>query len=178
MRSEGREAERAAAEARAAAKDDARFLRAVRVPAEEYVGAVYSRGLPGGGAEGEGYYPDVATMKRQREVMGVDPPAYVWACREVTPSTDASQVIDDALQEHHESARDAISNEQIVELQGFLDGWWKRTGTFSWFPDYGRAVVIDPSRLPSSVADVEPEGAAGIDGDPDGGSRDDDYDGR
>lgn len=82
------------------------------------------------------YYAD------EDEIEEDDPPPYAYATRGEALCIDAEDVLEVALDDHYEDARESISREEVAELQSFLDGWCQRTGVVMWIPDFSRVVVF------------------------------------
>ena len=89
------------------------------------------------------YFASVAEALEWCEADGRPRPAYVWACTTMAFSMDAESVIDAALDEHHEDARDHINDEK--GLQALLDAWCATQHVISYFEDSTRAIVIPPA---------------------------------
>lgn len=123
-----------------------RFADAEKVSPENYDGPVFWDGGPPstGGMGGDGFYFGVGDLRDSCAQAGVAPPVYVWTCFRDVPSTDTDWLIEDALQEHHEGARDWISAEHMAKLEAFLRQWWAESNAHTWRVDYKRAVVLTP----------------------------------
>ncbi len=93
-------------------------------------------------------FSSVAELRRRCTVYGVPVPDTAHgSCRRVF-ALDASQIIDDALVEHHEEAQ--FTREAEAELQPLLDAWVAKHGNQieTWEQDTTTVVVLDkePSR--------------------------------
>jgi hypothetical protein len=72
-----------------------------------------------------------------------DFPEYVWVCEEnIGVSLDAQQILESALEEHHE---DAIDNVDVDGLQARLDEWCQapENQVRSWEPNFKKLVLLD-----------------------------------
>ena len=70
-------------------------------------------------------------------------PKVLWNCKEVKMSIDADSIIENACDDLHEDALDAISYEDKQELQDLLDEWCaKQTGTTTYYPCYKEYVRV------------------------------------
>lgn len=75
-----------------------------------------------------------------------DPPGdYVWATREVKFEPCVDGMIENALDDHHEDARQEITDEEMTELTDFVAKWAEGTGVRSYEVDYTRAIVLTPA---------------------------------
>lgn len=121
----------------AAQKERERFDAAVKIPASKY--------------DGEQVYDphrDAYEVDASDAFEDAEPPApYVYATTYRALHIDAEGVVENAAEggEHHDELADSIPQHMMDELQAFLDGWCKRTGEGSYFPDYSRAIVPDPA---------------------------------
>lgn len=90
----------------------------------------------------EGYFASVDDLLAYCADEGVEPPAYVWGCLELAFQINAHDVIENALEEHHEEAKYKISDESIGELQEFLVAWCAKQDVKSYYEDRSTAVII------------------------------------
>lgn len=130
-----------AVEARARS-ERARFELAEKV--ENYTGALY---VPSEDGPQEGFFASMGDLLDYYSEK--DRPEYAYVTWEDRASCSASDVIENALSDHHEDARDGIDGEE--ELQAFLEAWWAKQKVVTWRPDYKRVVLI-PRAEPSPVA--------------------------
>jgi hypothetical protein len=121
--------------AREAAREQARFDKAKKIPESDYDGWIFYRG---------DYYADLDALEDHCEQNALEWPEYVWSCRKLEFEINAESVIASALEEHHEDAGERISREQETELQTFLDAWCAKQGVSSWEEDDSCAVVLEP----------------------------------
>lgn len=98
----------------------------------------------------EGYFNDIDELIDHCEDVGEIVPDYVWSTREVRLTMDASDIVDSACEELHESARDYIANEDI--LQSFLDDWCKNQyGVSTYCVDYKYMIRVVESGVMDSL---------------------------
>lgn len=116
----------------------ARFTAAVKLTPAEWDGPVF---CPDCEPDGEGYYADVGEFLD--ECADNRNTAYLYACDIIVPSWDAGHVIESAMSEMHEGARDRIGADDAERLQAVLDAWSKTLDKAeTWTPDYERVVVL------------------------------------
>lgn len=116
------------------------FEKAKRLTIEEYPNqAVYWDG-----GIGDGLFLNIDDLLDRCEEEGVDLPEYAWAAKEVPLAMNADWLIERALEEHGEGAREEIADKNVPELQNLLDSWCTRQDLKSWQPDYTTAVLLHP----------------------------------
>lgn len=122
------------------------FEAALKVTIEEYEDQpIYWEGPPSGSSmTGDGYFLNIEEFLDCCEEEEVDVPPYVWATKPVAFAMNADFLLEDALQEHPEDARDALSADDERELQKLLDEWCAKQEVKTWVPDYKRAVLLHP----------------------------------
>lgn len=118
--------------------ENERFEKAEKVLAKDYEGWVFweDRG------DNEGFFASVAEIRRYCEREEIELPSYVYACNPTSIAMRAEWIIDDALADHHENAKNAISCEAIVELQAALDAWCAKQTVRTWFQNMDRVVLL------------------------------------
>ena len=81
-------------------------------------------------------------LHAQEEIVNDDAelPTELWEAVSFDLQISAEDIVENALQQHHEDAE--VGDEMITELQGFLDGWCKRTGIASF--EQGKRRVVLP----------------------------------
>ena len=114
------------------------FEKAEKIPASEYKGWV---SVPGCEDE-DGYFESVTELLSFCASTGQHAPVFVWACAPVLFRLDADAIVEQALEDHREGAKDNIPDEAIERLQLLLDGWTQATGIVSQYEDQTRAVMI------------------------------------
>lgn len=123
------------------AKREARlFETAVKVSIDDYPDEpVYWEGQAG--SMGVGFFLNLDEVLDYCEEEELDTPKYVWACtpRPLRVPTDA--VLEAAIEEHT-IGMDDLTVDAIGELQRFLDAWCSKQNVRTWFPDFGRAVLL------------------------------------
>lgn len=132
--------------ARVKEKEEKVFELAAKVTLEEYEDQpIYWEGPPGGSSmSGDGYFLNIEEFLERCEEEEIDVPPYVWATKPVTLSMDASYLLESALDEHHEGARDEFPDGAERELQDLLDAWCAKQKVKSWDVDYKRSVLLHP----------------------------------
>lgn len=75
-------------------------------------------------------------------------PAQLALCEQMGFSIDARSIVDDALVDHHENARDSINDAAMRRLQVFLDEWCQEQCVWSWFPT---TTLVDVPRRDEAV---------------------------
>lgn len=111
----------------------------------EYAGPVYwsDRGPQ------EGYFEDIGDLRAWADGEGEALPAWVFACHVRPFALDADEILDAALADRHEGARDALDSQGVTDLQTLLDGWVESAGVpDSWDQDCTRIVVLDREVTP------------------------------
>ena len=114
------------------------FEKAEKIPASEYKGWV---SVPGCDDE-HGYFESVTELLSHCASTGQHAPVFVWACTPKPFRLDADAIVEQALEDHRECAKDNIPDEAIERLQLLLDGWTQATGIVSQYEDQTRAVMI------------------------------------
>lgn len=114
-----------------------RFEKAEKIQAKDYKGWVFWEDH----GDNEGFFSSVAELRTYCNDVGVEPPPYVYACKAMLLSMNAEWIIEDALEEHHENARDSISKEAEDELQSLLNAWCAKQTVRTWFQDTTRVVL-------------------------------------
>ena len=114
------------------------FDKATKIDAKDYTGWV-SCSLCW-----NGYFKSVDEVIVYCAENDLPRPKFVWACTSTPLKLDASDIIDAALEDHHEDARDNISDADEQRLQAFLDEWTAAQGIVSWSEDNTRAVMLPP----------------------------------
>jgi hypothetical protein len=138
---------------REAEREDERIAKATRVPEAEYDGPVFD---PAEGGSQEGYYPSLSELRDNYDDVCETPPPQVWACTITKLELDAERILESALDGHHEDAADYIHDPDDT-LQKLLDHWIEECGSSveSYFADYSRLVILDPSKNPSVDEDED-----------------------
>lgn len=124
-----------------APSDQSAIRSARRVLAEEYDDPVCWPGHVG--SFGAGYFEDLSELLDYCEDHDLPVPGWVWACVAVPLRIDAQEVIDRALEEHHEGASEWLLSNGVRELQSVLDSWCRRQLVQTWLPDRSCIVVLD-----------------------------------
>lgn len=83
----------------------------------------------------ERYHDDEDVREEQQEGT------WVWCAREIKFSPSVDNMIENALDNHHEDAADRISTAEMKELEDFVAAWAEKTGVISYEPD-GKSVVL------------------------------------
>lgn len=122
-------------------KERKRFAKAKKLTEAEYEGWVYSDYV---GGPNDGFFCDIEDLLEHCHSHDVEPPEYVWACKEQHPRTDAGHVLSNALQDSYEDAAEDFDpqGELEAELQKLLDGWWE-SHPHTWYVyDYSTAITL------------------------------------
>lgn len=140
--------------ARDADKAAERVRQATPIRAEDYTDPVWWEGSTEHTMNGDGYFESVDALLAHCADHDLTPPPYVYACHPSTPHSDVSWVIDSALEEFYEEARDRIDPAAERELQATLDAFWTETGIRGWNPDFSRVIHL-PHPHPDHVVPTE-----------------------
>lgn len=136
-----------------------KLLRAMPIDAASYSGPVHSDDCDG--EWGEGYSSDLDALREWCADWEAPVPAYVHPCDEETFALDAGQIIESALDDHHDDGADQVVDEE--GLEAFLKEWNAKQTLRSCFPDTKRVIVLDQERFDALIAPL----AAMKDGDAD-----------
>lgn len=60
---------------------------------------------------------------------------------------DADDIVESALEDHHEDA--GVADDLMAELRTFLAGWCDRANVVSYDPDYSRVVLLEAGEVQS-----------------------------
>jgi hypothetical protein len=125
----------------------AREEKAAKVSESTYNGPVY---WEDGKGDAEGYFSSTDEVREWCEDEGEDLPEAVWACTVRTPSLNADDLIEQALDESYEGCD--------VQEEGFLReaiaAWNAKQTCQIWNQDYSTRVVLIPTE--NSTTDEEP----------------------
>lgn len=127
--------------------------KATPIPPSEHTGVVWWPNTTAGTMNGDGYFHDIAELRDHCTEHDLTPPPFVYPCEKRRPTSDADHVIENALDEFHESAADQISPEALKGLQTALDDFWSESGVEGWFPDTTRVIFLVPSPAPQPAVD-------------------------
>lgn len=130
-------------------KDRENFRNVKKVSYKDYDGPVH---VPDASTN-EGFFSNVDEyLEWLEDNLGFEGfgaiPEVVWTCRKSGLQMDAQDILENALENHHEEAGDNISNESEKELQEFLNAWCNKQGVESWDPNYDLGV-----ELPQEILD-------------------------
>lgn len=116
------------------------FEVAAKVPIDDYPDEpVYWEGQVG--SMGVGFFFTIDELLDYCEEEQLENPKYVWACSPRSLSVPMDAVLQAAVDEHNVGVDD-LSPAAVVELQLFLDTWCHQQNLKTWFPDFGRAVLL------------------------------------
>lgn len=118
-----------------------RFEKAAKVSVEDYDGPIYWPDGPSG-SMGEGFYTSLDEMLDVYEAEGMDLPPYVWAAKSYELKMDASSLLENALEQHHEDAHEHLEAGAEEELQTLLDFFCQKQKIKSWEVDFSRVVLL------------------------------------
>lgn len=119
-----------------------RFETAEKIPQGEWKGEMLC--VPPGDDSGL-YFSELAEIADRFD--GGEFPLFAWDCDPepfVIAPVHVDGMLESALDDHHEGAKDWITPAMREELQGFLDGWAERTKIRTFHPNYKRAVMLTP----------------------------------
>lgn len=91
---------------------------------------------------GDGYFTSTEAVREYCDRDGLHVPAHVWGTAPRLMSMNADYIIESALEESYEDARDAVSHEAEQELKALLDAWCERHPVKWWEEDRGVAVMM------------------------------------
>lgn len=77
---------------------------------------------------------------------------YVWCAREIKFEPCVDNMIESALDNHHEDASDRISTAEMKRLEDFVDQWAKDQNILSYEPDGKQVVLIEPETSNAEVS--------------------------
>lgn len=72
----------------------------------------------------------------------IDAPAWLYTCTVSRLSLDARNILESALEDHHDNAWEELLGED--ELQKLLDAWCEKQTMETWTTDYSRKVYVIP----------------------------------
>ncbi len=121
-------------------KERAFFEKSAKLAIEQYDGVLYWEGHTG--SLGDDYFSDIDEILDYCEQEGVDVPEYVWTCKPEEMQLDAERVIESAIWNMFEDARDYIPTKHVAALQAYLDVWCKEANVISWSRDRTRSVLL------------------------------------
>ena len=100
---------------------------------ETWDGWVYADGI------GREYFEDVDGIYEAAAEDDVEVPEFAFCCSERKLHIDASNVLENALDDHHEDAYDKCD---VDELQELLDTYCKKQNVTTYYPDYSKKVRV------------------------------------
>lgn len=121
-------------EAARQAGEDARYEKARKVPLAEY----QQEGLF---VEDE-WFNDWEDLVDSMDSQGREVPEWAWGCEPLAFALDAERLLENALDEHHEDARDGIDDAEVKRLQAFLDEWAAAQKITSYQCDTSTVVLL------------------------------------
>ncbi len=89
------------------------------------------------------FFSSVTELIECCKVRGVPVPKEVNGCYEMSISINAEDVLESALEEHHEDARSSIPNAEVEKLQELIDEWCAVQKVITYFQDTSVIVEID-----------------------------------
>lgn len=140
-----------------AEKDAERVAKAEKISANEYDGPVFWD-------ENDRYYHDIGeaweAIKDDFDNVEDVKAQTLWTCDKLYLTLRPSDILDNALesQEHHDDARDWVSEKAYEELTRFCEAWNDAHGTSveSWFPN-SKLVVIPEDWLNEFTTELKEE---------------------
>lgn len=117
------------------------FEKATKVSIEDYPDEpVYLEGHSG--SMGTGFFLNIDEVLDYCEEEQIEAPKYVWACTPRPLEVPTEAVVEAAMDEHNTVGVDDLSLTAIDELQAVLKTWCSKQNIRTWFPDFGRAVLL------------------------------------
>lgn len=116
-------------------KEAAAYLSAAKVSWRDWDGPVYCEGA------GQEVFSDIDEFTDHFENEEEQLPVYVWATITRKLSIRAEDVVDIALDDHHDDAPEQVGD--LEELQSSLDKWCESQTVETWFPDMSKVVLLD-----------------------------------
>ena len=110
-----------------------------RIKSTEYVGWVYWEE----DETDDHFFSSVKDLVERCKVRGVPVPNKVNGCYTMGISIDVEDVLESALQEHHDDARSSIPNAEVDKLQELIDEWCAVQKVTTYFKDDSVVVEID-----------------------------------
>jgi hypothetical protein len=123
---------------RDALREQERFDKAQKIPISNYDGWLCWRGEQ---------FADEGALADHCTENDLEWPKWVWACKKIEFKIDVDTILEHALQDHYEDARDSIPQAAEDKLQAILDEWCAGQGIESWQEDNSRAVILEPRKL-------------------------------
>ena len=125
-----------------------------KTPSANYTGPVSWVGKawgawPHGDMNGEGWFSSVRALVIACARAGIPLPPYAWAAVPRGLSINADDVVDLALNDHHEEAGDELEPGAKAALQGLLDTWIRAYGrkVKTWEEHTGHLVILGDEDL-------------------------------
>jgi hypothetical protein len=113
-------------------RESDRFALAKKLTPSEWDGPIFTRS--------DNFYMDLEDYLDQREDKGE---TYVWCTTPIKFEPDVHNMLESALDEHHEDAYDNITSKEIADLQKHVDEWAEKQCITSHEIDYKRCVIIE-----------------------------------
>jgi hypothetical protein len=137
-----------------AAKEQARFEKAEKIPFESYkIDFLYCEGLGN-----DGFVPESELGEILGEMAPKDRPKWMWACKEIgLRKLDAVDLVASLTEDLYEDADEQVDTD---ELQRVLDEWHAKQHVISYEADETKAVLLDAVLVECAKQDEE-EGARG-----------------
>lgn len=114
-----------------------RWDKAEKVPLKSYDGPIYDD-------DHDRFFHDSDDLQEAIE-DGEYQPGRLYACKTFGLHFDAHDLLEHAVQDHHEDAFDQVSHESLTKLQGMLDEWAREQPVESWAPNYAQGLRWEES---------------------------------
>lgn len=91
----------------------------------------------------DGYFSDIEELEEYCEEHSIEMPKYVYGTTPYSISMNAEDIIEEACDNLHEDAMSCITDNDIEELQKYLNEWCRnQTGTTTYEVDYSYAILL------------------------------------
>lgn len=135
-----------------AQREREKFEKAHKIAYEAYTGSwLYVENV----GHNEGYFEDLDTLIDYYASEEIPPPAYAWTCDKIEFRLSAEDILEHALQDHHEDAGDHITTLDGNRLQKYLDVWARKQNIHSYSAS-NRVAVLLPDSLIQEYSQTEP----------------------
>ncbi|MCP4948873.1 MAG: hypothetical protein GY923_15360 [Aestuariibacter sp.] len=91
-----------------------------------------------GYSESEWYFASLSDLLDELDESG-HTPRHAWPCRTIGISLDATSIVENVLEDHHEDAFDRVD---IESLQHVLDAWAGEQAVETWEPMTDKIIIL------------------------------------
>ena len=89
----------------------------------------------------DGFFYDVGDLLEDCEAEGVNPPEWVFICKEKKHEIDPDQVIESMFDDAYEEAYEDLVD--VEELREFIKDWNDKQNIVTYYPDYSRVLLLE-----------------------------------